>query len=340
LVTRDDVARQAGTSTAVVSYVINNGPRPVAADTRARVLRAIADLGYQPNAAARALSRRRDDLIGLLVPNVDNPFFAMVATAVESASVDKGFTVVLGNTRNVDARRAEYVTTLLGRQASGLILVGAAHEADGSHGPRTSEMLADNAGVPLVSFDPLPDGAVGTTLMPQNVKGAALAVGHLVEHGHRRIGMLGGPPRFTAVRERDRGWREALTAADIAPGDLPVYRSRFDRYEAFDVMAQLLTTPLPFTALFVHTDEQAIGVIHACHAAGLSLPDDLAIVSFDGIREAALVTPRLTSVHQPIVEMARRAVDLIEQQVAHPPTSRTTERTPCTLVVRESCGCS
>lgn len=339
MVTRDDVARRAGTSTAVVSYVVNNGPRPVAAATRERVLRAIEELGYRPNAAARALSRRRDDLIGLLVPNIDNPFFAMVADAVESAASDKGYTVVLGNTRNSDERRADHLRTLLSRQTSGFILVGAAHEADGSHGPLTSAFLSVNAGTPLVSFDPLPVGARGIALLPANAVGAREAVEHVLAHGHQSIGMLGGPKRFTAVRERDQGWLDALSGAGVAPDPRSVWRCRFDRYEAFNLMTNMLNDGLHVTALFVHTDEQAIGVIHACYAAGLSLPEDLAIVSFDGIREASLITPRLTSVHQPIGDMGRRAVELVEQQLDASLSTRSIERFPCQLVIEESCGC-
>jgi LacI family transcriptional regulator len=339
MVTRDDVARRAGTSAAVVSYVINDGPRPVAAATRQRVLDAIRELGYQPNAAARALSRRRDDLIGLLVPNVDNPFFAMIATAVEAAAMSKGYTVVLCITRNQDERRAEYVRTLLKRQASGLILVGAAHEQDGGHGPLTSFELMAHAGTPMVSFDPLPEGATGTTLMPQNRQGARQVVEHLVAHGHERIGMLSGPRMFTAVREREDGWRAALMAAGWDHSEQWVGRCRFDRYEAYEWAVQQLAEPLPASALFVHTDEQAIGVIHACLAAGLSLPDDLAVVSFDGVREAALITPALTTMAQPIRQMGHRAVEILESHLAQARTGRHLERTDCELIIRSSCGC-
>jgi len=337
--TRDDVARLAGTSTAVVSYVLNNGPRPVAAATRQRVLQAVEDLGYRPNAAARALSRRHDDVIGLVVPNFDNPYFAALGTAIEGAATAKGYTVILGNARHEDERQAAYVETFLSRQCCGLILVGAAQESDGRNGPRTSAILKREQGIPLVSFDPLPSGANGTVLAPDNVTGAAAAVEHLVGHGHSRIGMLAGPERFMAVQERERGWRETLDTAGIDAASQTVMRCRFDRYEAFDLTEGLLRSPQPFTALFIHTDEQAIGVIHAARAAGLTLPQDLAIVSFDGIREAGLITPQLTTVQQPITQLGSRAVDLIQTQIASRPTRRTTEQLTCRLVTRMSCGC-
>ncbi|WP_165949178.1 LacI family DNA-binding transcriptional regulator [Kribbella turkmenica] len=339
MVTRDDVARLAGTSTAVVSYVLNNGPRPVAAATRRRVLQAVEELGYRPNAAARALSRRHDDVIGLIVPNFDNPYFAALGTAIEGAATAKGFTVILGNARHEDDRQAAYVETFLSRQCSGLILVGAAQESDGRNGPRTNALLKREQGVPLVSFDPLPNGARGTLLTPDNVPGAAAAVEHLLGHGHTRVGMLAGPQKFKAVQERERGWRETLENAEIDAASQTVVRCRFDRYEAFDLTERLLRSPRQFTALFIHTDEQAIGVIHAARAAGLTLPQDLAIVSFDGIREAGLITPQLTTVQQPITQLGARAVDLIQKQIARRPTNRTTERLTCELVTRTSCGC-
>ncbi len=340
MVTQQDVARLAGTSTAVVSYVLNNGPRPVAPATRDRVLQAVAELRYRPNAAARALSRRKDDLVGLVVPNFRNPFFGMLATAIEETARNRGFTVVVGTAQHDDDRQAEYIGTFVGRQAAGLILVGTGQEESASIGPATTAVLVAERGIPLVSTDPLPRGSAGLSLLPDNRAGAINAVEHLLGHGHRSIAMLAGPSGFQAVQERVEGWQATLTAADVDSGRQIVLRSRFDRYEASRLMLAELERGSRFEAIFVHTDEQALGVLHAAAVAGLRIPHDLAIVSFDGIDEAELVTPGLTTIIQSISTYGDLAIDAIERQTHKPLDRRQVRRVATTLKVRESCGCA
>lgn len=206
-VTRDDVARLAGTSTAVVSYVINNGPRPVAPATRERVLAAIKELGYRPDRVAQAMASRRTDLIGMIVPDARQPFFAEMAHAVEQAAAERGKMVLVGNSDYRDEREVHYLRAFLGMRVSGLILV--------SQGPSeraAAEIEAWDARVVLLHERPeaIDDVAVVT----DDVGGAQLATRHLLEHGNAYVACLGGteetPSVGDPVADHVEGWRRAM----------------------------------------------------------------------------------------------------------------------------------
>ncbi|MFD0377165.1 LacI family DNA-binding transcriptional regulator, partial [Streptomyces sp. NPDC127112] len=184
-VTRDDVARLAGTSTAVVSYVINNGPRPVAPATRERVLAAIKDLGYRPDRVAQAMASRRTDLIGMIVPDARQPFFAEMAHAVEQAAAERGKMVLVGNSDYRDEREVHYLRAFLGMRVSGLILV-----SQGMSERAASEIEAWDARIVLLHERPeaIDDVAVVT----DDIGGAQLATRHLLEHGHEYVACIGG----------------------------------------------------------------------------------------------------------------------------------------------------
>ena len=209
-VTRDDVARLAGTSTAVVSYVINNGPRPVAPATRERVLAAIKELGYRPDRVAQAMASRRTDLIGMIVPDARQPFFAEMAHAVEQAAAERGKMVLVGNSDYLDEREVHYLRAFLGMRVSGLILV--------SQGPSeraAAEIEAWDARVVLLHERPeaIDDVAVVT----DDIGGAQLATRHLLEHGHAYVACLGGTRETPAVgdpvADHVEGWRRAMQEA-------------------------------------------------------------------------------------------------------------------------------
>lgn len=226
-VTRDDVARLAGTSTAVVSYVINNGPRPVAPATRERVLGAIKELGYRPDRVAQAMASRRTDLIGMIVPDARQPFFAEMAHAVEQAAAERGKMVLVGNSDYRDEREVHYLRAFLGMRVSGLILV--------SQGPSeraAAEIEAWDARVVLLHERPeaIDDVAVVT----DDIGGAQLATRHLLEHGNAYVACLGGmettPAVGDPVADHVEGWRRAMhesgrsTEGRLLPGPVQPLR--------------------------------------------------------------------------------------------------------------------
>ncbi|MER7827144.1 LacI family DNA-binding transcriptional regulator [Streptomyces sp. NPDC048331] len=336
-VTRDDVARLAGTSTAVVSYVINNGPRPVAPATRERVLAAIKDLGYRPDRVAQAMASRRTDLIGMIVPDARQPFFAEMAHAVEQAAAERGKMVLVGNSDYRTEREVHYLRAFLGMRVSGLILV-----SQGMSEQAASEIEAWDARVVLLHERPeaMDDVAVVT----DDIGGAQLATRHLLEHGHEYVACIGGientPSVGDPVADHVEGWRRAMQEAGRSV-EGRLIEAPYNRYDAYTVALEVLARPDRPTAIFCATDDQAIGVLRAARELRIDVPGELAVAGFDDVKEAALTDPPLTTIASDRPAMARAAVDLVLDDGLRVAGSRRErlKQFPSALVVRRSCGC-
>lgn len=304
----------------MVSYAMNGGPKPVAAATRERVLDAARMLDYRPNAAARALSKGHSDLLALVVPTVEQPYFAHLAAAVENAARDVGLSLIIASA--MPPRVAPIVRELIGQQLRGLIL---ASEATAE---ATKEFLA--ARMPTVLINQAsPVGAL-QTLGPDFHTGAVGAVRHLIEvHAHQRIAYVGTDADKDG---RAEGWRSSLHRAGLsAEAVVDVPFSHAGGRDAARILAQKHPD---VTAAFFASDQLAIGAIAGLADAGLRAPDDLAIVSFDGSPESEYAVPALTTVDVPIQLMAADAVALLLDGAASGHRRYDTE-----LVVRRSCGC-
>lgn len=338
-VTRDDVARLAGTSTAVVSYVINNGPRPVAPATRERVLAAIKQLGYRPDRVAQAMASRRTDLIGLVLPDARQPFFAEMAHAVEQAAAERGKIVLIGNSDYIDEREVHYLRAFLGMRVSGLILI--------SQGPSehaAEEIAAWDARVVLLHRRP--EAIDDVAVLIDDIGGAELITRHLLDHGYGYVACLGGPAstpeKGDPVTDHVRGWRQAMEKADL-PTEGRLFSSPFNRYDTYRVALGLLAGPDRPPAIVCATDDQAIGVLRAARELGLGVPHDLAVAGFDDVKEAALTDPPLTTVTSDRRAMARAAVDLVLDDTVPASGGARRQRVrqfPSELVIRRSCGCA
>jgi LacI family transcriptional regulator len=333
VITRNDVARRAGVSTAVVSYVLNDGPRPVAPATRARVLEAISDLGYRPNGVARSLRTKRTRAIGLILPDIANSFFAQLSREVELAAFARGFTLLVGNAMDESARELLYAHAFVERRVDGVVVVSAGEDVG------AIKVLAA-ADMALITIDRSVPGAGVSSVHVDNRHGGYLATKHLIEHGHRRIACLAGPDTVNNAVERRRGWEAALQEAGLsAPDGLAMASESFSREAAYRSTRKVLGRRNPPTAIFAGADEQALGVYRAAAATGRRVPDDLAVVSFDSAETAPYLVPGLTAVRQPVALMAGLAMDRLVAQLSDlsgPPTQDTLS---VDLVVRGSCGC-
>ncbi|MCA4135363.1 LacI family DNA-binding transcriptional regulator [Arthrobacter sp. M4] len=327
-VTRKDVARYAGVSTAVVSYVVNGGPKKVAPATEARVQHAIRVLGYRPNAAARALKLGSSETFGLVIPDNSNPFFARLAHAVEDAAAERGFALVLANSDANLAKERRNVRNLASRQVDGVLLASVLFEPD-----LTDLELADIPSVLLNQGREAPGfNSVGVDL----AAGARLATEHLIGHGHTNIAACIGINTSEEMDGREHGWRQALKDAGLREGI--IVRSPFDRPGGYEAGRRLLGAADRPKAIFASSDLQAVGLLRAIREAGLSVPEDVAIVSFDGIVEGEYTWPPLTTVTQPVREMADCAVDaLLAAKRGEAPQHRIFATT---LQIRQSCGCN
>lgn len=332
------MARLAGTSTAVVSYVINNGPRPVAPATRERVLAAIKELSYRPDRVAQAMASRRTDLIGLIVPDARQPFFGEMAHAVEQAASERGKMVLVGNSDYIAEREVHYLRAFLGMRVSGLILV--------------SHALNDNAAAEIEAWDARvvllherPEAIDDVAVVTDDLGGAYLAVRHLLEHGYEYVACMGGiaetPAVGDPVSDHVQGWRRAMDEAGV-PTKGRLFEVLYNRYDAYQAALEILADPTTRPpAVFCSTDDQAIGLLRAARELRIDVPGELAVAGFDDIKEAALADPPLTTVASDRSGMARAAVDLVLDDAVRVAGSRRErlKQFPSRLVTRRSCGC-
>ncbi|PFG20932.1 LacI family DNA-binding transcriptional regulator [Serinibacter salmoneus] len=325
-VTRADVARAAGVSTAVVSYVVNGGPRPVAAETATRVREAMATLGYQPDLTARALKRGSSQTLGLILMDTLNPFFAELHQELQRAAAAHGFHLVVGESHGDAQVEQELITELIGRRVDGLLLM--------SSGERWRSEPVPHPGAPVtVHLDTAGALAGRHTIGPDAQTGARDAVAHLADHGATRIGLVIGPEGLATPDPRLAGWRAELAERGLTEG--PIVIEEWSNAGGYRAVRDLLARGDLPEALLVASDAQAIGALRALHEAGIDLPTGCRVASFDGTHAGGYTWPALTSARQPTAAMAAAALEVITD-----PGRESAHRSfPVDLVIRESCGC-
>ncbi|MBB3193354.1 LacI family DNA-binding transcriptional regulator [Roseateles terrae] len=323
-----DVAALAGVSFTTVSHVLNN-TRPVSAQARARVLAAVDEIGYLPSAVARSLRRSETKIVGVLVPNVRNPFFAELVVGVEEWCRQAGYSVFLCNSDNDPKHQQSYLRTLLEKRIDGLLLSSAGD----------TDALATtfrHASVPVVTVDRLVPGARADRVSVNNQVGAMAAVRHLMSLGHRRIGCVSGPAEFEVTQERVAGWRAALQDEGLQPDDAWLIESDFSTAGGYEAVKTLLARAPELTAVFTSNDLMAMGALRAAAESGRSVPQQLSVVGFDGIELGSYIYPAITSVGCSIRDLGREAGRALIERIENPQAPfKDLQLTP-QLVLRES----
>jgi LacI family transcriptional regulator len=331
MATMKDVARDAGVSIYTVSATLS-GSAPVSDELRARVNRSVERLGYERNSMARGLKQGTSSLIGLIVSDVTNPFFTELVECIQSDAARAGYSVLLGISDHDAEREAALLKLMRSHQAAGTILCPAGGEADYGDGRlargRMKIVAVDNTSEAL--------GVDGFTL--DNRRAADLAVSHLLELGHRRIGVVAGIPHQPVSRERLAGCREALARQGIGiVPDLIAY-GNFRLEDGYAGCRALLgVAPRP-TALFVANNLMLIGVMRALADAGVRVPQDMSVCSIDDFPWAPAFQPALTVVRQPIAAMASAAFARLEALLDGEAGGARQTLFPPELVVRQSCA--
>ena len=322
-----DVAAEAGLSSATVSRYLN-GRIDLPQRTRDRIDAAIDKLGYRPNALAQRLSTGRSGAIGLVVPDIANPFFAEIARGVDAEARAHGYAVLLSVTDCDPTREAEALRGLGDNAVEGLILASCRPD-DGT----LTQLLRRHRQVVLLDED-VP-GAVVPGVFVDNRQGAYLAACHLIEAGHREIAMIGGPAGAMSMREREAGFTRALGEAGLPLRPGRVVAGEYTRAHGRAATGVLLGSAMPPTGIVALADVIAIGSIEMARSRGLNVPGDLSVTGFDDVEFADLVHPALTTVRQPIDRLGRLAVQRLIDQMAdrHPPRET---RLPVELVRRGS----
>ncbi len=304
-----DVAQHAGVSVATASRVAR-GSLAVKPDTRERVERSMRELLYVPPGRLPATG-----VIGLLLPNFENPIFPTIAQALEARTSATGYASILCTTGSAAFREVEYVHMLLDRQVDGMIFVSCEMTNLSGEHDHYARLVDEGARIVFVN------GALNTLDIPSvgvdERAAAELATQHLLNLGHTRIAFASGPEYYLPARQKAVGWEGALLSAGIARDGLLAHED-FTVEGGFRVGRKLLRLPDRPTGIICSNDLMAIGILQAAAEAGLSVPEELSVVGFDGIEAAAWTNPPLTTIEQPIGDIARTAVDSLRVLIEEP----------------------
>ena len=326
-----DVARECGVGSMTVSRVMN-GKKHVSDAMTKRVRAAIVKLGYEPNEAARILKGQPPRTIGLIVPDLADPFFSTCAHAVQQLAAKHGYMTLLFACEGQKNTEAEELRMMKSRNIAGILIVPSNVSSD----HELKELRV--RGMPIVMLDrTLPDLDAGE-VMVENREGAHKAINHLVEHGHRQILCVGYDSRFNSIGQRIAGYREAMTEAGLKP-QLLIFNRETSIYP--QLLKRLRSTQRP-SALFTLNNVTTTNVLHALQRANIGVPRELAIIGFDDLDLASLLAVPLTAVRQPVAELGRSAARLLLDWIRFGPgTEYLSPRVilPTELVIRQSCGC-
>jgi DNA-binding LacI/PurR family transcriptional regulator len=331
-----DVAKHAGVSIGTVSRVLNKRDR-VSPETRERVLNAIRELDYHANAYARGLASQATNALGLVIPQVNDPFFFQIVRGVEDACTDENYSLLIASQAHA-ASEQRYLDLFRRGNVDAMVLVAIA-----VRGHEVKEIA--ERGVPIV----LAQQDVGKNIpafLADNRAGSRAMTEHLLEHGYTRLAYIAGTDHTPDSRERLRTMQDVLQENGLGIAPEYIVGGDFLQGSGYRAMQQLLELPTPPQAVFASNDQMAIDAIQAAQEHGLRVPEDIAVVGFDDIPMASYISPALTTIHQPVYEMgwhaAKRAIAMIKTDDDETIPAMTAPRVmllPTTLVVRKSCGC-
>jgi len=306
-VTIKDIARKANVSYATVSRALNN-KRGVRESTRHRVLALAAEMSYTPNAIARGLVKKQTHTLGLIIPDITNPFYPEVARGIEDGAADQGFSIFLCNTNWEREREGDYLRLLAEKRVDGIILA-----------PINSEVEAVErrpAGkIPVVYVSNAPHGTQHSFVVIDNVLGGFMATEHLIQAGHRSVGFVGSTEDSLTIEERLKGYRRALKKHGLPIEKKYIQLGEFKQESGYRIIRRMIADGDFPRAIFAENDLLALGILQGVKASGLSVPEDVAVVGFDDIPFASFPEVQLTTINQPTYEMGRKAVAILLEQI-------------------------
>ncbi|HZR52746.1 MAG TPA: LacI family DNA-binding transcriptional regulator [Streptosporangiaceae bacterium] len=315
-VTLQDVADLAGVSLTTASRVVNEGSRKVGAAMIDRVSRAVAELGYEANLQARAVATGRGSMIGVMVHNIDDPYFSSIAAGLIDVTHARKLLVCISSTTSREAGESEYVSLMRAQRARAVILVGSRSDNGPAREALRAEIEAftrDGGRVVCVGQDML--GV--DTIMPENKAGAAALARALVALGHRSFAVLAGPRDVLTARDRADGFRDGLSAWSVDLDPRWIVAGAFTRDGGYEAMSAVLASgPARPDCVFAVNDVMAVGALARLRAQGIAVPDDIAVAGFDDIHTLRDVYPPLTTVRLPLKRMGEMAASLVLSEAA------------------------
>ncbi len=327
-----DVAARAKVSTATVSRVINGDER-VLLETRHRVQKAIKELNYRPSRVAQRLRSKGKEskLIGLVLPDIENPFYVDMIRGIEVTAYDQGYSVIIGNFSQNKARSEMYIDILKAEGVNGFIVAPVTNQD-----AKVMELIKSGYQVTCVDRDI--EGVEVDSVKVNNEEAAYGAIKHLISLGHKRIGHVGGQWDIPTTRARLAGYKRALQESGIPVEEELIITRASDFQSGVEATANFLDTEHPPTALFTGNNLLTLGALRTIHARELKIPEDIAIVGFDDMYWSESLNPPLTAVRQDGFEIGRRATELLLNRVAEPDRPCIKVILDAKLKIRRSCG--
>lgn len=324
-----DVARRAGVSTASVSRVLADKPH-VSDEVRQRVLTAVAALNFRPSRLARSLRAQRSHVLGLIISDIQNPFFTSMVRAIEDIAHQHQYSLILCNADEDPAKEAHYLDLMLAEKVAGVV-ISPTHEAAAA-----CQQLME-VGVPVVAIDRRINHLAVDTVIVDNHQATFTIISHLLADGHRRIGAVIGAPIVTTGQERRDGYLHALHTYGIPPAAELLRVGSPTLATGYRLVNELLDLPNPPTALFLGNNLLTIGALKAIHERDLRIPEEIALVAFDEM-DWMVIKPALTVVAQPVYAMGRCAAELLLARLAEPQRPIQEVVLQATVLIRQSCA--
>ena len=330
-VTIEYIARMANVSKATVSRVINNKADGVSKETRARVQQLIDDYGYKPNLMARGVATSHTKIIGLVIPDITNPFFPELVKAIEHHASKSGYTIILCNTDSSAKNEQRCISTLIANRVDGVILDTVLQEQ------MPMPYNFEKYGIPCVLIDRRTKAFdYNAGVFVDNEYAFYIAAELLIKHGNRQIVFIKGPDDLSITRERLEGYRSALKQYGIPFDPTMVVGGQFCYEGGYNAIMQLHEQGIAFTAVLASNDIMAIGAMRALRKLGYSIPEDVEVMGCDNITFSGMVDPTLTTLEQPLYELGSKAAEAVLALIEGRRLAETNIRLEAKLVKRES----
>jgi len=306
-----DVAKKSGFSITTVSFVLNNKTVSIPQQTKDKIYEAVRELRYRPNQLAVSLTTKKTKVLGLIIPDNSNLFFAELSKAIEITAREEGYSLIYGNSNNNPKTDLEYMHVFTDHQVDGIIFT----KSTSPPLEEDEESLAfiSKSATPIIAVDRMIPGSNVPSVMLNHLKGGQLATRHLIESGHRRIGCFTGPLELASSMERLKGYRSALAEAGIEYDDTLLFEGNYQLGREEEALEYLLQRGV--SAIFSFNDIMAFGLYREAQRRHLSIPRDISIVGFDDIPFCSILLPGLTTIRQPIADMGKCAVKVLLDRI-------------------------
>ncbi|WP_342599397.1 LacI family DNA-binding transcriptional regulator [Psychrobacillus sp. FSL H8-0483] len=322
-----DIAREAGVSITTVSRVLNKKEEGMSQETREKVLRVMEELNYQPNKLARGLVTKRSNMLGLIVPNISNPFFPELCRGAEDEANKRQYSLIICNSDDQTQKEENYLRLLKEQQVDGILL------SSKDRLSKTSKNQLESGKIPYVLFDRGEQGNNYPGVFLDNEKGGYLAGKHLTDLGHTKIACMTGPQDIRNSQQRLLGFQQALMETSVKLPESFILDGDFQMDTAYRVAKDFLQNN-NVTAIFACNDLMACGIYRAAHEIGIQIPEQLSIIGFDDIPLVTALIPKLTTIRQGTYEMGRKAIELLINKIENKSSEEVVFEP--TLIVRES----